>query len=290
MGWEDLFNIGGTIASAIPGGGAVAGILGGVGSLFGLGGANKRKSEAQRLNDEVLRLQLSQMKQQLAMQQAVQPVWQQELQQLASGSPYAAAGPYDQYSPSWNAAATGAFRDDTAQRLQGELSSIDYYLRPQGGVHSSAQEYARAKAIRDANAQDAAFQRNLRVQGGIERYNNQMKASDERYRRLLSLMGMGFSGGGAGTGAFASNLQQATGDYNQNLASLGQSAAAIAKAGGLGNRGPRNGQTGPDRGNATLAGWNQASAPEPWGGASGVAAGGMDPAALLENYRRLMGG
>lgn len=264
MALEDFINVAGTVAGAIPGGKLPAAILGGLGSIFGLGNKQKKLSEAEKMNQQVLQMQLQQMKTQLALQQFATPYWQNELTQLGQRGPYAPAGAYDPYSPLANEAATMGYRDDTAQNLQREMSAIDYYLKPQGGVRSSAQEYARARAIRDANSDNAAFQRNLRIQGGIERYNNSRRESDERFRRMQSLMSSPPMYGGYNNGAYAQNQQMAQQGYDQNLASLAGAVQAIGAAGGFKNRGPRGGMTGPDAGNATLAPMNQTTPTAPW--------------------------
>lgn len=230
----------GSVASFIPGIGPLVGAgLAGVGGLLSAGEAQRQADQA-RNN---LQGQLNQNSQLYNM-----------LLQYANQNPYADAGQYDPYSPMLNEARTMGYRDDTAQQLRNQLATIDATLRPQNGIRSSAMDYAKAAAIRDASAQNAAFARNLRVQGGVERYNNAVRASDERFRRMTTAIG-GLTGQTQGYGNLYDIQQKNAADISGGLANA---VAAVART-GIGT-GPRGGQQGKDRGNNNM-GTNQPNIP-----------------------------
>jgi hypothetical protein len=226
---EDIAPLLGAAANFIPGvGPAVGGVITALGGLFG---GNKRQRAADKA-----------AQQQAAYVKFLQGHYDSLLKE-AEGQPYPEAGPYDPYSPSWNAARSGEFRDDTAKALQSTLAGTDYYLRPQGGVRSSAMEYAKAQAVRDAGAQNAAFMRNLRIQGGIERYNNSVKASQDRFNRIQSTLGAA-SGIPGQYGNVNQNEQGAANDIYGGLSGAVKAIMSLGKPGA---------KTGADRGNNTMA-------------------------------------
>lgn len=226
----------GSVASFIPGVGPLIGAgLAGVGGLLQAG-------EAQRQADQARNAYQGQLGQQSQLAQMMMA--------YANQDPYAAAGQYDPYSPLLNEARTMGYRDDTSQQLQNQLATIDATLRPQNGIRSSAMDYAKAAAIRDSSAQNAAFARNLRVQGGVERYNNAVNASNERFRRMSFAAGL-VPGISQQYGNLYDIQQKNAADISGGLA---QSVAAVARA-GIGT-GPRGGQQGSNRGNNSL-GTNQ---------------------------------
>lgn len=224
----------GPLASFIPGiGPAVGAGLTAVGGLIEGNSAQNQANAARQNQQNFLNF--------------LQQNYGKALSEAFQTNPYPEAGQYDPYSPALNEARTGAFRDDTARGLQSAISGIDYYLRPQGGVRSSAMEYAKAQAVRDASAQNAAFMRNLRIQGGVERYNNAVRASQDRFSRISTLLGQ-TQGLGSQYGNIYTNAQNNANDIYGGLAN---SVAAIGQLGGLGG-GPRGGKTGSDRGNNTM--------------------------------------
>jgi hypothetical protein len=239
--------------NVLAGLGSVANFIPGVGPLIGAGltaaGGLLSAGEAQKQADQARNALSGQLGQSSQLYQM--------LTQYAQQDPYAAAGQYDPYSPMLNEARTMGYRDDTAQQLRNQLATLDATLRPQGGVRSSAMDYAKAAAIRDSSAQNAAFARNLRVQGGVERYNNAVRASDEKFRRMSSAVA-GQTGLNSQYESLYSTQARNAADISGGLAA---SIAAIAKA-GLGS-GPRGGQTGANRGNNTLGTNQQPYVPGP---------------------------
>lgn len=252
---DTIKQIGGIASSISP----ILGLGTGIINLFG---AKKKQSEADKLAADQ-RGYLAYFRQQL----------DNQLKQAQDPSTYPSAGPYDQYSPAWNEAATGAFRDDTAKSLQSQMAGIDYYLRPQGGAGSSAMQYAKAQAVRDAGAQNAAFMRNLRIQGGVERYNNAVKQSQDRFSRINSLLATS-QGVPAMYGQASQQSQQSANDIYGGLAS---SIKAITA---LGLPGSKTGT--PAAGNSTT-GNNQVTPQAPWLGGTQVK-GGYNPFQTYEGY------
>jgi len=255
----NIFSGLGAVANFIPGvGPAIGAGLAGIGGLLSAGEAQGQANKARDASSAYLANIQNLLNKQLT---------------AANQDPYAPAGPYDQYSPAWNEAVTGAFRDDTAKALQGQLAGIDYNLRPAGGARSSAMEYAKAQALRDASAQNAAFMRNLRIQGGVERYNNMVRASDEKFRRQQAVMGQ-MTGLGQ---QYQSQYQTEQQNANNIYGGLANSVAAMMQA-GLG-KGPRGGKTGPIRGDNQMntGRTGNAGVQVPAGSAAGVGGFGLPP-------------
>lgn len=248
----------GTVASFIPGVGPLVGA-----GLAGIGGMLSA-SEAQGQANQSLSALKGSLAQQEQLRQMLMPYYQSLLDQTFNATNvYGNAGPNDPYSPLLNEAQSQGYRDDTAAELRRQMAASDYYLRPQGGVRSSAQEYARAQAIRDASSQNAAFARNLRVQGGIERYNNMVNASNERFRRMQGLLGAPPGNPGAITQGYQGLYNAQQGAANDLYGGLGQTIAAMAKNGAFTPKGPQGGQTGANRGNNDLN-TNQVGGYAPW--------------------------